>query len=146
MTKSWLVDAAFPRMETTYREMEGLLNENLYHPCPILKILDEGSAPIWKKKVGANQLEEYVEAEPTLTIRHKNIHSPFGIGRVTKAGRVDIQKLITSFSVFLEQHNQLCKVKFNFNQLIVNPKSVSYEDVTAQKIIFCEGSAASQNP
>ena len=146
MTKSWLVDIAFPQMEATYRALEDLLNVKLYDPSPILKILSEESAGTWKEKAIANQLEKYLDLEPALNFRHQNIHSPFGAGLVTNAGRVDIQKLTTSFSAYLEQQNILRKEKFQFEKLVVNPHSISYNDVTAQKIIFCEGPSASFNP
>lgn len=102
MTKSWLVDTVFLQMESTYHDLEDLLKEKLYHPCQILKILKEESASIWKDKAVANQFEKYLDTEPALHFRHQCIHSPFGTGLVKKAGRVDIQKLINSFSAFLK--------------------------------------------
>ena len=146
MTKSWMVDRVFEQMESTYGALEERLNEKLYDRCPILKILSEGSAPVWKEKMAANQLEPYLEAEPALEFRHPDIHSPFGVGIVTKAGRVDIQKLIILFGAWLEEQNLLRKEKFMVEQLVVNAQSVSYKDVESGKIIFCEGAAASHNP
>jgi len=146
MTKSWLVDTTYPQIEETYLALENLLNEKFYHPCQILKILNEQSARTWKEKVQANQLENYVEAIPDLSFRHKNIRSPFGVGRVTKAGRVDLQKLSASFGAYLEQQHAVRRQEFNFINLEAEPGNVSYNDVKAQKIIFCEGPAVSQNP
>ena len=146
MTKSWRIDGAFPQMVSTYDQLEDLLNKRLYYPCQILKILNAESALIWKEKASSNQLEEYIDPEPDLTFRQRNILAPYGIGRVTNAGRLDIQKLICSYHRFLEQQNIIRQEKFIFDQLILNPLNVNYKDVTAEKIIFCEGSAASQNP
>ena len=39
MTKSWLVDDAFPQMETTYRKLEELLKEQFYFPGQMLKVI-----------------------------------------------------------------------------------------------------------
>lgn len=146
MTKSWMVDRVFEQIESTYGALEELLNEKLYDRCQIRKILNEDSAQFWKEKVTANQLEQYLEAEPALKFRHPNIHSPFGVGIVTKAGRVNIQKLMGAFGAWLEKQNLLRNEKFQLDQLVVNAQSVRYKDVEAEKVVFCEGAAASYNP
>ena len=146
MTKSWLVDDAFPRMEKTYRQLEVLLKEELYYPGRMIKFLSEEGAVFWKEKIFANQLETYIDAEPDLNFRNSNItyHSSFGC--VNKSGRLDIQKLISEFSEFLTLQNSLRKVKFDFEKLTIKADLVRYEDITAEKIIFSEGPSASQNP
>jgi glycine/D-amino acid oxidase-like deaminating enzyme len=146
MTKSWLVDDAFPQMESTYRKLEELLHEQLYFPCRMLKILSEGGLDFWKEKVFANQLEAYLEVHPDLNFKNTGILSSFSYGCVNKSGRLDIQKLIFAFSGFLGQHNLTRNEKVDYEKLILQPDSVTYDNVTAKKIIFCEGSAASQNP
>ncbi|HEY3371679.1 MAG TPA: FAD-dependent oxidoreductase [Prolixibacteraceae bacterium] len=146
MTKSWLVDTVFAQMESTYHEMEDLLSEKLYDPCQLLKILHEESAQRWNEKVHTNQLENYLEVSPDLNFRHRGIHSPFGAGHVVKAGRVDIHQLVSLFGGLLDRRNQLRKEKFNFEKLVTNPQGIIYKDVRAEKIIFCEGPAVSQNP
>jgi len=44
MTKSWMLDHAFPQMETTYLQLEDLLNQKLYFPNQIYRILSEEEA------------------------------------------------------------------------------------------------------
>ncbi|HZL10241.1 MAG TPA: FAD-binding oxidoreductase [Prolixibacteraceae bacterium] len=146
MTKSWLVDDVFPQMEITYRQLENLLQEQFYFPNQIHRILSEDTAVFWKEKAFANRMEEYIEANPDVRFRHEMINSPFGIGRVLKAGRLDIQKLISTFSEFLQRQNLLRKEKFSFEKMLIKSDQVIYNDVTAEKIIFCEGPAVSQNP
>jgi glycine oxidase len=146
MTKSWLVDDAFPQMETTYRGLEELLHEQLYFPGRMLKILNEDGASFWKEKIFANQLEDYLEVEPNLNFRNFGLSNTFSFGCVNKSGRLDIQKLIFSFFEFLNQQNSIRNEKLAYEKLVFQPDSVSYKNITAKKIIFCEGSAASQNP
>ena len=146
MTKSWLVDDAFPQMKTTYRELEELLHEKLYFPGRMLKILSEGGIDFWKEKAFANQLEAYLELEPNLNFRNPGLSSSFSFGCVNKSGRLDIQKLILAFSGFLTQQNSIRNEKIDYQKLVFKPDSVTYDNISASKIIFCEGSAASQNP
>ena len=146
MTKTWLVDDAFPKMETTYRQLENLLKEELYFPCKIMKILNEDETIFWKEKAFANKLTTYLDADPDLNFRNKNIIATSGCGCVNKAGRLDIQKLISTSSVFLIQQNSLRKEKFDFEKLTFNADLINYNEISAKKIIFCEGPAISQNP
>lgn len=146
MTKSWRVDEAFPVMETVYHELEELLNISIYKRCRILKILDQQSQSLWKEKVITHQLDDYLEAEPDLSFYNPPIKAPFGVGIVKKAGRLDIHKLILHFRSYLEKHQWIRQEPFHFESLHVKPQEVHYKDLTASKIIFCEGTSVSRNP
>jgi glycine/D-amino acid oxidase-like deaminating enzyme len=110
-----------------------------------MKILGPESDAGWKEKVLANSLEFYLDPEPALGFSQKNIHSPFGAGQVTKAGRVELHQLITSFSEYLDQRQLIRKENLNVEALVVTSQKVIYKDMEAEKIIFCEGAAVSQN-
>jgi len=146
MTKSWLADDAFPQMEATYGKLEELLLGQFYFPGRMLKILNEDGVGFWKEKIFANQLEAYLEVEPNLNFRNPGISNTFSFGCVNKSGRLDIQKLIFAFCGFLKQQNSIRNEKLDCEKLVLQPDSVSYDNITASKIIFCEGSATSQNP
>jgi len=146
MTKSWLVDDAFPQMESAYRQLEDLLKKELYYPGRMIKLLKDEEVSFWKEKALSNQLEKYIDATPNVNFRNKNITSDLKSGHVNKAGRLDIQKLISEFSEFLTLQNSIRKEKFIFENLIIKPGLVTYNDLSAEKIIFCEGPSADQNP
>jgi len=146
MTKSWLVDNAFPQMETTYLQLEDLLGEQLYFPDKIMKILSEDSLILWKEKIFVNKLENYLAAKTDLNFKNKNIKAAFGFACINKAGRLDIQKLIFAFNRFLNQQNSIRNEKMDYGKLIIHPDSIIYDNITSSKIIFCEGPSASENP
>jgi len=146
MTKNWLVDEAFPQMESTYRQLEDILQERFYFPGKMMKIFEEDGAAFWKEKALANHLEFYLDVEPDFNFQNKNIKASFGFGCINKSGRLDLQKLISLFSEFLNQQGDIRNEKLDFNQLNFNAGSVHYKDLIANKIIFCEGPAASENP
>lgn len=137
MTKSWLVDDAFLQMETTYRQLKDLLKEEFYFPTNILKILREDETVFWKEKAFANRLTTYLDAEPELNFRNKHISAAYSFGCVNTAGRLDIQKLISSFYEFLNRHNLLRSEKFDIEKLAFNAGLVSYKDLTAKRVLFC---------
>jgi len=146
MTKSWLVDDAFPQMEMTYLKLEELLHEQLYFPGRMLQILSEDRVDFWKEKAFANQLEAYLKVEPDLNFANSDKLNSFSFGCVNKSGRLDVQKLIFAFSGFLSQQDSIKNEKLDYEKLVLQPDSINYDNIIAQKIIFCEGPAASQNP
>ena len=146
MTKSWLIDETFPQMETTYRQLEDLLQASLYFPAKILKTLNEQELIFWKEKAFANKLTNYITAEPLQFHRNKYLENASSFGLVNSSGRLDIHKFVSSFSIFLEKQNMHRHERFDTEKLLVHDNFVSYEGLRARKIIFCEGSAASQNP
>lgn len=146
MTKSWLVDEAFPQMESTYLQLEILLQEQLYFPCQIMKLLYEDGLNFWKEKAFVNKLENYLESEADLNFRNQNIGTAFGFACINKAGRLDIQKLIGAFNEFLSRQQSIRNEKIDYEKLIVQKDFIIYDNISAKKIIFCEGSTASQNP
>jgi len=146
MTKSWMVDSVFQQMESTYLFLEKLLNSSFYFPGRMLKLLNEDEDGLWKEKVFANHLNDYLVPEPFKKYNNNKIISPFSFGYINKSGRLDIQKLIFHFSQFLEQKNSIRKEKFHVEKLKLNAEFLTYENILAGKIIFCEGAAASENP
>ena len=146
MTKSRALDEAFPAMETTYHQLEELLQEQFYFPGPIHRILGEEEVALWHEKVFAGHSGAFPKLEIDSGFRHRHVSAPFGIGTVTNAGRLDLPKLIGSFSRFLERKQHLRPEKFDFEQLHIFPGKVQYKEVSAETIIFCEGPSADMNP
>ncbi|MBL7968064.1 MAG: FAD-binding oxidoreductase [Prolixibacteraceae bacterium] len=146
MTKSWMVDAAFPQMEMTYRNLELLLRSEFYFPSSLVKILNEDLIDFWKSKAFANQLTSYVSPDCYKNQPIGNLKNNYSFGAVNKSGRVDLQKLIAEFSDYLNFNKLLFKEPINNSQIQFADTVVIYKGIQAKKIIFCEGAAASENP
>lgn len=146
MTKSWLVDEAYPKMESTYRYFEELFQTELYFPGKMWRLLSEDETSLWKEKAFANNLRDYLDAAPIKNF-NTNWHThTFSFGCVNKSGRLDLQKLISLFSELLNHKNSIRSEQFDLQKLTINAEIVNYQDITARKIIFCEGFAVSKNP
>lgn len=146
MTKTALLDAAFPQMESTYLKLEELLHEKFYFRGKILKLLNEESDLLWKNKAFANQLADYISPNPVLPDHFEVSKNTYSIGLINKSGRIDLQNLIHSFQKFLLVQNLIYFEPFDYEKLAIHSEYVHYNGHSAHKIIFCEGSAASKNP
>ncbi|WP_372774145.1 NAD(P)/FAD-dependent oxidoreductase [Mangrovibacterium sp.] len=145
LTKSWLVDELFPQLEETYRELELLLGREIFHPLKIRKVFGLGEADFWKKKAVANGLSSYLNAEPDFS-HYGQLRMEYGSGWVEKAGRVDLKSLLDGFREYLIENNRLRTMDFEYDRLLVHQDRISYGEQEADRIIFCEGHRASQNP
>jgi len=146
LTKSWLVDNLFPVLKNTYRELEELLSCPLLHPLKIDKILGKEEAPFWRSKAAENDLKSYIHPEPNDNFQKDGIVSPYGVGQVFNAFRVDLPLLIDRFREFLIQENRFIGKKLDTDDVIRKNGKVQWKNITAQKIIFCQGFRASDNP
>jgi len=146
MTKSWLVDDAFPVMEDTYWRLEKLLNQQFYFPAPMVRILSEDAVLLWKDAAIANQLHAYLLPQPLLDSPVKGCDKTFSFGLINKSGRLDIQKFIHLFKEFLNNQNLLVAETFDFKKINFETNNIRYDNLTAQKVVFCEGPAVSANP
>lgn len=146
MTKTALLDLAFPQMEVTYLKMEELLHEKFYFPGRILKLLNEEGDLLWKNKVFASQLTDYISPIPVPPDQIEVSKNTYSIGLINKSGRIDLQNLIHSFRKLLIEQNLINFGPFEYDKLTIHAEYVHYKEHSASKIIFCEGSAASKNP
>ncbi|GET26566.1 FAD-binding oxidoreductase [Prolixibacter sp. NT017] len=146
LTKSWLVDDLFPVLKDTYHELEKLLSCHLLHTLKINKILGKEEGSFWRTKTVENKLESYIHSEPDTTFHKGGIEAPYGIGKVFNAFRADLPFLIDRFREFLIQENRFISEKLDTGDIIRKTGKVQWKNITAQKIIFCQGFRASDNP
>ena len=146
MTKSWLVDTTFPQMESTYRNLEELLNQKFYFRRNIHRILGEEECLVWEEKAFADELQSYLYPEIQKSFNNKFVNKYYRNGIIFRSGRVDLQTLIAAHSTFMECNKAIRKEKLSIDKLKIEPDFVRYQDIIAEKIIFCEGSGVSTNP
>jgi glycine/D-amino acid oxidase-like deaminating enzyme len=70
----------------------------------------------------------------------------FGYGVITPCYLVNLQGLLAAYRQSLAAGNNLLEEKFDHTQLQVHPDKVQYKDITAQRIIFCDGISSFSNP
>ncbi len=145
MTKSWLIDELYPQLLKTYAELETVLAVKLFYPIPIKKVLGEGEADFWQKKYVDNGLHNYIQSNIESN-QSQYISSSFGMGLVDKSARVDLKLLIEKMKDQLEKQVRIRFEKINFQDVELTTDKVRYQNILADKIIFCEGHAVSDNP
>ena len=144
LTKSWLADTLLPVMHTFYADLEKKLQVRLLYPVKIAHPLSSADEEaLWKRKA-TNELAGFVDpATQPLSVMPGSVQ-PYGI--VKAAGFVDVQALLSASRSYFAQRGIYREEAFAYGEVKVGEEDVRYKDLSAQKIIFCEGYLYKNNP
>lgn len=145
-TSAWKSNTQMELLVPFYKEIEEKLGEKLLEDLPTFRkftSLEEQNN--WFIACDKPSLSPYLCPEIQKEI-NPNIVAPFGFGKVRKTGRIDTQKLVTSYSNLLENQEVLKRENFDFSALKINEDSVCYKGIEARRIVFCEGYNVVKNP
>jgi len=67
-------------------------------------------------------------------------------GNVKEGGRIDTHKLVRSYRNYLLENNWICFEEFHHHDICFHQDSVTYQNFTSEKIVFCEGFGLKKNP
>ncbi|HET6244399.1 MAG: FAD-binding oxidoreductase [Bacteroidetes bacterium] len=144
-TKSWMADELIPFAIETYTHLEEKLKVKFHFQKNIIKVFaSDDEFNLWEKR----RLENHFMLS---AIKHNkelenSIHAPWGTGEVSHAGNVNLPLLLSSFNNYLKKENLLINEKLNYKDIIFENNGITWKNIKAEKIIFCEGHKAINNP
>lgn len=146
LVKSWMADELIPFMDTFYTEAEQLLGENFYHKKQIVKLFaDTAEREFWLKKAD-EEVGSYLSKTIDDHFLTELIENPVGAAEVKSAGNLDTPTFLKAFHNYFLKKKCLLEAKFDYGDLSISEQGVSYRNQDADKLIFCEGYQAIQNP
>jgi len=126
-----------------YRRAEGLLGGTFFHELKqIRRINNAGQADYFDKRL---QQEEYRQLL-TRTESTAFSNDPFGCAQVSKTAVVDTKELLKRTKEWLLSHSAYSALKIDYSKLNFDESSVTYNEIKAKSVIFCEGYQAKFNP
>lgn len=141
LVKTWLIDALMPFAISAYRQMENAVGTPLIQPCPIIDFFSAPDVEIaFKKRVA--EKADYLQLLNDTTPWEKNFQFPFGAGMIDDCWLVDTAGFLEKWKRQLQQNNLLQERVFDENELQLTEKGIHYKDIQANKIIYCNGTAA----
>lgn len=145
--KSWRIDDFYPFAKSTYEVLEETLNETFFHAQPIVRSLfNHGEENTWHARFAESGYRPYMVEEPTLGTVLKAVKPAFAYAEIAQTAQVHIGKLCDRLRKKYLENDQLVEEKFDFEQLELLGDKVTYKNITADKIIFCEGWRGQYNP
>lgn len=146
LVKSWLADDLLPYMDVFYPELEKLFGAEFFFSKRILKpFAEEQEKILWLKKT-EEPIGKYLNSEIYNEDLNGIVFNPLGISEVLQAGNLDTMKFLTSCKEYLKKNEIFIEEKFDYDQIRLQENSLTYKDISAGKIIFCEGYKTTENP
>ncbi len=99
----------------------------------------------WFEAADKPLLSDYLDPEIE-SKKIKGIIADFGFGNVKETGRVDTKKLVEIYRVYLKLAHKIRFEKFEHQQINFGVDSIEYKNITANRIVFCEGYGMKENP
>jgi glycine oxidase len=145
--KSWMIEALLPQALHDYKALEQLLHTNLLQPQPLLRAFSNAQEENdWFSKSADPNYAPYIRQYPEINQIDQTLQSPLGYGEVQQALKIKVDVLLPAFRHHLTQNGEFFEEKIDYAQLIFENNKVKYQNLIADKIIFCEGSNHIHNP
>jgi len=145
--KTWMAEHLFPFLIHFYQNLERDLDSEFFHPMPIFRpflSMEDKNAMISRYQAG--DLEPF--GDRILSSPPGNFPPPNDLGgiKIKQSGYVDLPRLLASLKDFIWSHGKIREELFDHKEMEITGKRIGYKDLCAEKVIFCEGSQACNNP
>jgi glycine oxidase len=145
--KSWLADTLVPFATAFYRQLESECGRQLFYQKPILKLFSSVEEQNnWMGKSAGMSYGDFIKAVHTSLPESAEIYQEQGGIEIDKGGYVDVPLLLATLRRRREEKGEMIQASFNTNDLRIQDNQVSYGEMRAQNIIFCEGYQGARNP
>ncbi len=147
LVKSWMADELIPFADHFYRDCEQFLNQEFYWKKEIVKIFaEENERDFWLKRSSDQSVSNYLSKTVEPEFFPEIIHNPLGATFVKGAANLFVSKYLADFRDYFINNNLISSEKFNYDDIILSTSGVSYKNIQARKLIFCEGYKIMDNP
>jgi glycine oxidase len=146
LAKTWLADSLFSYLLKFYPQAERFLQRRFFFPMtvyrPFLTVQEQND---WMGKSADRAFAEYIE-QIFITSTNEQVYDPFGGLLLKRSGYVDVTAFVEATRTYLVESGAYRPEKIDPQKIEVTGTGVRYGDVSARKIIFCDGVACRRNP
>ena len=144
MVKVWMAEEILPFAWKAYNE----IGHELKISCISQKNLIDFFPNPHQRQVfieRTDEDDEYLHSYPEQNQFNPFFNYDLGCGEIRNCYVAHLENLLPAWRKQLKNKNQLLEENFELEKLTVDNK-IQYKDITAQKIIFCDGLSSFQNP
>jgi glycine oxidase len=137
---SWNADILLPVMDKVYPRIEQSFGISIYHPMEMARLFPTASSTNeWDERSTRDDMRAFLSDKQIAGINSTFI-APFGHGVVNHTGWLDVPLMLDTMRNHWLVKGVLRSVEYEHNQLQTTEEGVCYQDISAQKVIFCIGS------
>jgi glycine/D-amino acid oxidase-like deaminating enzyme len=141
---TWMIDEVMPFALQNYEEMGSYLDSKFIFQKSIIEFFPSPQM----RNAFIERLTEndtYLHSYPDQNHFNQYFNHDFGCGEVRPAYIVHLQILMASWRKKLYDLNAIKEEKFDVNELKTADDFISYQNITTEKIIFCDGANGINN-
>ncbi|MDT8424990.1 MAG: FAD-binding oxidoreductase [Methyloprofundus sp.] len=144
LVKNNQIDILLPCAKQSYQALSQFFQKDFYIAKSMLRIVrnEKEQLSYQKRRQDPNYLK-YLE--PELKQAPKSIHAPLGLIQQKQTGYLLTHTLLSCLKNYFQEQQSYQACQFNYQDLQLN-NTVTWQGITAKKIIFCEGYQAIYNP
>jgi predicted GIY-YIG superfamily endonuclease/glycine/D-amino acid oxidase-like deaminating enzyme len=145
IVKTWMIDELLPFALNAYQQIGDELNIN----CIAQKNIVDFFPTPQMRNAFINKYEEdkqYLNKPADENNWRSYFHYDFGYGEIEPCYLIDVYLLISAFRKKTLAENLLIEERCDMNELIIHENKIEYKNITADKIIFCDGIESYNNP
>lgn len=147
ITKTWLADLLFPEIEPFYQELETILQAKFLYSMPIYRpFLSDEARELAYARLQPIDIEKYISKDTFPEQYNQYIFNEFGGFITNYCGYLDTATFVEKMRFFLIKKSAYQVEKLNYQEIETTENKISYRDISATKIIFCEGYQVRDNP
>ena len=145
-TAAWNAGAFYPSAIHFYENLSKKLQKKIYVKTPILRIFKSFEEQNnWTVASDKKELQHFLSAN-FLKNTNPSIEAPLGFGEVLGTAQINSELLLEEYKQLLNSESNLITEGFQYDEIQQKENLVFYKNISAKKIIFCEGSRVIDNP
>jgi glycine/D-amino acid oxidase-like deaminating enzyme len=138
MVKTWIIDELLPFARQAYAEMEAMLGISCISPIQNIDFFPTPQMRLaFLQRLGEDG--QYLSLPPDEHRWQSTLSYDFGFGLIEPCYLINLQQLLPAYRKWLLAKQLLREETFNAAQLITRANGIEYQDISAGKIIFCNG-------
>lgn len=145
-TLAWQADEQMAYSIPFYKELEKKLESNFLHFWNIYRrfhSIEEQND--WFAASDKDRLKPFLDTKLE-KVNNENIISKGSFGKVNHTGNVDTELLIQKYREYLQTKQSISYERFNYEELITENSTFTYQNNRYKNVIFCEGFGIKDNP
>lgn len=143
ITTTWMAEELLPASNNLYQNLQKKYLQQILFPLPLLMVFDGiEQQNNWATKASIEKYKKWTIDKKEVS---EYINQPFGGQWFTGSGYVDTQVLISGFKSQNNHNLIFFQEVFESEYLQINESHVSYKNLKADYIFYCEGVARKQN-
>lgn len=141
MTKTWLADDIFPFLHSFYSGAESATKSKFFHPTSLYRpFLSSEENHQWQLKIKSEEVTRFIRALHTFPAYEDQVLNPWGGIEIEHAGFINVVQWMKILRDELIRNDSYRNERYDDDNLVAN-ESITYQDLSAHKIIFCNGTS-----